>query len=66
MAVVGSKGAGADGVAEKLSCGSCGDCVAVAVDFLPVKTSQLMLRQRKTACVGDTGRTYTPIVTMVD
>ena len=46
MAVAGSKGvgagAGADGDAEKLSCGSCGDCEAVAVDFLPVKTSQLV------------------------
>jgi hypothetical protein len=45
MAVAGSKaagaGAGADGDAEKLSCGSCGDCEASAVDFLPVSTSQL-------------------------
>ena len=48
MAVLGSKavgataGAGADGEDEKLSCGSCGDCEGVeAVDFLPVKTSQL-------------------------
>ena len=46
MAVVGSKGAGADGDAEKLSCGSCGDCEAVAVDFLPVRTSQLMSCQK--------------------
>lgn len=43
MAVVGSKtaGAGVDGDAEKLSCGSCGDCEAPAVDVLPVNTSQL-------------------------
>lgn len=41
MVVVASKGVGADGDAEKLSCGSCGDSVAVAVDFLPVNTSQL-------------------------
>jgi hypothetical protein len=26
-----------------LSCGSCGDCVAVAVDFLPVRTSQIAI-----------------------
>lgn len=45
MAVVGSKaiGAGADCDAEKLSCGSCGDCEAPAVDFLPVNMSQLAM-----------------------
>lgn len=46
MAVLGSKGTGADGDAEeKLSCGSCGDCAAVAVDFLPVNASQLCVCQ---------------------
>jgi hypothetical protein len=47
MAVLGSKavgaGADADGDVEKLSCGSGGDCAAVAFDFLPVRTSQLMM-----------------------
>jgi hypothetical protein len=41
--VLGSKGAGADGDVEKLSCGSWGDCDAVDCDFLPVRTSQLVM-----------------------
>ena len=49
MAVAGSKSVGAasdddgeaDGEAEKLSCGSCGEGEAVDVDFLPVNMSQL-------------------------